>query len=580
MTGLALVPSPAEYLDTARGSVAAPPPRGGLLELLAALRELHDCEADVADALRLVVDKARELLGSDVSWGGTVRDGWLTMSHVSGTRTDAIISLPSSPLALSISGAALRRQHTLIVNDYPHYHGPSTPEIRRAFLGEGIVSLMVAPMFRGDRLVGFVNVGNRRATEFSEVHSSLLSTLAAQASVAMLNASLRAELRARNELLAESLSIHRSLTSSALRRGGPEAVIGELEAILDRSVTLTTGAEGPPPRNGSVEPVPVVAGDDTLGWLSVDGEALSALQVHAVHHAASAMALELLDQRAIRDAEWRLRAEVLEHLVQGDGTEHPGVTQRAIRLGHDATLAVCLIAIEGVQDSERRRVRQAVRDILLEDVEQDGPARLATHHGLRTVIAVAPAQAAALAGDLEARLAARDLKVAIGISCPTTELGAARDEALACLALAMRSTSKRIVDADRMGPLRFMLDIADWGDAIEHVRARLRPLAANPRSGPTLLSTAQAYVEADGHQQTVAELCGIHLNTLKYRLTRIEAALGYRLRDADRRFDLRLTFELLELLEDMGRDPLSRRTADEPLRARTGSGAGRRTPAG
>jgi sugar diacid utilization regulator/putative methionine-R-sulfoxide reductase with GAF domain len=563
MTALALLPPPAEYLDAARGSGAAPPPRGGLLELLAVLRELHDCEADVADALRLVVEKARELLGSDLSWGGTVHDGWLTMSHVAGTRTDAIISLPSSPLALSISGAALSRQHTLIVNDYPHYDGPSTPQIRQAFLGEGVVSLMVAPMFRGDRLVGFVNVGNRTATEFSEVHSSLLSTLAAQASVAVLNASLRAELRARNELLAESLTIHRTLTSSALRRRGPEAVVDDLQAILNRTITLTPG-EDAPRRSGSAEPVPVVAGEDTLGWLVVDGEALSTLQVHAVHHAASAMALELLDQRAVRDAEWRLRSEVLEHLLKGTAASIPGVAQRAIRLGHDATVAVCLIAIDSVRESERRRVRQGVRDILDQAREHEGPAHLATHIGLGTLIAVPPAQAATLASEMQQRLAARGLMVAIGVSCPTTELGAARDEALACLALAKRSTSIRVVDADQIGPLRFMLDVVDWSDAIEHVRERLHPLASDARSGACLLSTAQAYVEADGHQQTVAERCGIHLNTLKYRLTRIEAALGYSLRDTDRRFDLRLTFELLELLESMGRDPLSRGATDVP----------------
>lgn len=560
MTDLAVIPPSAEYLDATRDSVAAPPPRGGLLELLAVLRQLHDSEADVDGALRLVVEKARELLGTDLSWGGTVRDGWLTMAHTSGTRSGALMSLPSTPLAASLSGAALQRQHTLVVSDYPRYRGATTSQIRRAFLAEGLVSVMVAPMFCGDRLVGFVNVGNRRRTRFGDLHSSLLSTLAAQASVALLNASLRADLRTRNALLDESLSIHRLLTSSALHGRGPVGLLEDLERIVDRKVELVPGAERPSQLDARCDAVPILAGDEVLGWLSVDGTDLSSLQAHAMRHAASALALELLDRRAAQDAERRLRAELLEELIDGASAPRPGTALRAGRLGHDIDVPICVAAIEGLDGRMRDRVPRAVCELLDEDsAASREPARLTYNVGERTIVAI-PATAedgVVAAAGLHRRLGLRGLRVAIGISRPSTDARAARDEAVACLTLALQAAEPVMVDGARIGPLRFMLDAPDWTHAMTDVRRCLGPLlAAEGRHRAPLLETTRAYVEADGHQQLVATRCEIHLNTLKYRLTRIEQLLGYSLRDTDRRFELRLAFALLDLLDTVGLDGL------------------------
>jgi DNA-binding PucR family transcriptional regulator len=208
------------------------------------------------------------------------------------------------------------------------------------------------------------------------------------------------------------------------------------------------------------------------------------------------------------------------------------------------------------------RIHQAVREIIDEDAAAHGvqPA-LSYHRGARTVAALpVRAEEEDAPMRLHEHLRARGWEPAIGVSCESTDLVAARAEAFACLDLALEAGAAVLVDGARLGPLRFMLDAPDCASATRLVHERLGALVvAEGRSRAPLLDTTRVYVEADGHQQIVARRCGIHVNTLKYRLARIEEILGYTVRDADRRFGLRVAFTLLDLLESLRLDPLGRK---------------------
>jgi sugar diacid utilization regulator len=559
-------PPPAEYLDEAGDdAVAAPPPRGGLEELLAVLRRLQTSDADVDGALGLVVDKARTLLQTDLAWGGTLHDGQLRTECTAGAHTRAFVTLKPTPLPMALSGVALQRQHTLIVSDYPRSRHLTTPQIRDAMAREGVISMMAAPLFRGDKLVGYVNVGNRHRTAFGAVHSSLLSTLSAQASIAMLNACLQSELHASNALLAESLATHRELTASALGTLGVDGLLESLGQRVDRRIELVVGADPrPDTQPGLGTRIPVVAGADRLGWLCVHGPPLEPLQVHALHHGAAAMALELLSRRAVDEAQQRMRSELLEEMVHARGQPASGLAERAIRLGHDPSLPIRLAAFSELGDAtDGEHVHHVLRRLLEADAATAGvDAPLSYHRGPHVVVAVPPAPAGRDAPEqLHARLSARGLRLAVGVSRETHDRGAARAEAFACLRLALQAKTPAMVDAARLGPLRFLLDTVDCAPAAASVREELGPLvAAERRSRAPLFETARAYVEADGHDQRgIAARCAIHVNTLKYRLTRIDDALGGSLRDPDRRFALRLAFAVTDMLERLGLDPLERK---------------------
>src|SRR5205807_1994301 len=65
-------------------------------------------------------------------------------------------------------------------------------------------------------------------------------------------------------------------------------------------------------------------------------------------------------------------------------------------------------------------------------------------------------------------------------------------------------------------------------------------------AGTRYLVTLAAYLRDDRHLKPAAAALGIHINTLRYRLARIEKLLGVRLDDVDARFLLELAVRLVE----------------------------------
>jgi len=75
-------------------------------------------------------------------------------------------------------------------------------------------------------------------------------------------------------------------------------------------------------------------------------------------------------------------------------------------------------------------------------------------------------------------------------------------------------------------------------------------LRADSEVGTRYLVTLAAYLRDDRHLKPAAAALGIHINTLRYRLARIEELLGVRLDDVDARFLLELAVRLVEARGD------------------------------
>ncbi|QSE92801.1 helix-turn-helix domain-containing protein [Rhodococcus pseudokoreensis] len=82
------------------------------------------------------------------------------------------------------------------------------------------------------------------------------------------------------------------------------------------------------------------------------------------------------------------------------------------------------------------------------------------------------------------------------------------------------------------------------------VLAQLRPVMDHDAGrAAQLLPTLLAFVLADGHYDRTAEALFIGKTTLKYRLGKMAERFGIDAKNADTRFELRLAFELLALIE-------------------------------
>lgn len=538
--------------------------------------QIQAAESDVDAVFDLIVDKARELLGTDIAWLALVDDGHrVEMAVAKGIHTEAFLRMHVD-VGEGIGGVALRRGRPIVVRDYDTYSSGTPGFVRDAVLAEGVSSVICAPLQRDGQMVGALYVANRQATAFDDSDSSLLAALAAQASVAIVNARLYHELEKQHALLEHSFSIHRELTEAGLRGAGlsgiGEALAGllglpvvvEQQIVLPASVRSEAGvatdgdeaAADPPPIAARA---PIAVGREQLGRLTVLGASeLTAIQRKAVEHGITVLALELVKLRAARDVEWRLQGELLQELLEsGDPVPEP-LALRGRRIGVDVRARHRVLVVEpdggAAEDQAYGALLPAVRTAVAAQSTAARSKPLTVKRGSRVVVAIGEeleASREAIVAAIQAASRSTGSTVSVGSSALRHDFAVALRDATACAALCRRAgAAETMVAYEDLGALRFLLDAPDLEHATSVVHERLGPVLEHDRGARTpLLATLRAYLDADGHQATAAASCYIHVSTLKYRVGRLNDVLGASLADPSLRFDLRLALQLLDLLE-------------------------------
>jgi DNA-binding PucR family transcriptional regulator len=537
-------------------------------------------EIDLTTVLSLVVRKTSQLLQADVAWVALLDEREPTVRVVESWGTiGPCFNQMAVSMGAGLGGVALRENKTIVVENYADYTADTPELVHNTMLGEGVVSVMCAPMLRGATMVGALYAANRRRTRFRPEHVSLLSAVATQVSSAIRHTQMVHELEVRNGLLEHSFRVHRELTAVGLHEAGLGGIAEALSRVVGRNLVVEQevvtpfrqkfGVEERPSPELEALVVPIAAGDRHLGQLILSGTDLSELQILALDHGATVIALELLKQRAARDVEWRLRGELLDEMLEAGGRVSPTLAERAQHLEVDLTRPRRIVAIDAeggrINYGELLAIVRAKAGRHLHGVEK---AVLAVKRGGKVVLAmteVPPETETSILDDIRCAVEARGGRLSAGISRLSLDLAAAQREASACLQLAQGKGSKRIVWSTDLGPLQFVLGAPDVEHTHEMVVEQLGTLFAHDaKCKSPLLPTLRAYLDADGHQPTVAAECFIHVSTLKYRLKKIAELLNKDLSDPEVGFQLRLAFKLLDLLDALGVQPPAR-TANNVL---------------
>lgn len=260
---------------------------------------------------------------------------------------------------------------------------------------QGIGSMLAVPLNSASETLGTLNCYKRFSHHFSKDEESLLTVLAHQAAIAITTARLRAEqssaiarLNSLNETLEEQYElqrqvaeVHDRLTSLALEGGGIDEVGAALAELLGRTViirhrndTLICGSEFSEDdlvevlseeasrqnrsvshsevRNRGLSDIvfssragkfvtavqaPVVIKEDVVAWIWTTGSVaeLAPMNLRAIEHAATVMALELLSAQTAIEAAWRHSGEIVSGVLSGLGKESSSLVAEAATLGHD-----------------------------------------------------------------------------------------------------------------------------------------------------------------------------------------------------------------------------------------------------
>jgi GAF domain-containing protein len=545
---------------------------------------------DVEAVLRTVVDRARELLASDLAYimllneGGTL----LRMRVAAGHQTEAFMQIqrPVRPGVSAYIGKPVSTSDFL--NDRGLDHDGATDDLVRL---EGVRSVLGVPLRTELAALGTLLVANRFVHEFTDTQIALLSSLGEHAALALDNARLyeaavaaaessavaRSEAETHLNRLQRAEEVHHRLTEVLLAGDGVVGVAGTLAQAFGAGVLITdwrhkvladVGSEIKIDREGSVAAAilrrrdvrlaldrcasefetvaigselviaPIAARRELLGyiWATQHREDPDESLPTSIEQAARVVALEMLREREAVETERRLRRDFMYELLS-ERTPEPQVLEprarqvwRSFGLDH-RPLVISVLSRHAVGGSPVERARR----LLVED----RPADFVTVHGSYLVLLTTCLERDRVMEEAEVirELLARngmDASVAIGARC--RGLVETRASVVSAHRVMELLSPQSIMWAEGLEPLTILFDPSQRDRLESFVRRTLAPLEGKD----SLMTTLHAYYEAAGNRALAARAIGVHVNTLRQRLERIESIMGGSVDESTRALPLRL----------------------------------------
>ena len=296
----------------------------------------------------------------------------------------------------------------------------------------------------------------------------------------------------------------------------------------------------------------------TAGYLDVSemGRALVPSDTTVARQAAAALSLlDLADVRAARSAA-RTRDDVVADLLRGSRAG-PDIRRLAGQAGLDLDRPHLLVRLPVAADRSAAACRSPVAAavatgdtappslaepdavvVLLELAPEAGPPeQRAVHHRLRSVL------------DTVAALTGQRRAVVSGTCREPADFPAAlaetRDVDAIAAALGGRAD---VVGVDELTTLRLVVDGGRADVAVRFAERCLGPLRrSDDATGGDLVETLRSYLASGAQVRATAKTLGVHENTVRYRLGRIEHVTGLDMRSLDALLAARLAFQVEDL---------------------------------
>ena len=557
----------------------------------------------------------------------------LATEYIETINSEKPIRLGHGPFGEGPSSRAFRSHKPVVVLDYRD--DPTVGPWAGVATEQGFRSLAAIPLVVSGRAIGTLNNYTREVHDFGQEELLLLQTIANQAALAIETARLREQERAtiarleaaRRSLeeqafmLERSEEIHTQLTRAVLEDAGLTAIAEALARILRGSVVIDDGvslvlataafADVPPVIPDSVlrdrglmerisarlaarKPLeltatdhsafgprtflaPVVIGRDVVGrlWVLKSEHALEALELRALEHGTTVVALELLKQRIASEVEGRLAGELLGDLIGNRPLDPKATRTRAGYLGHDLTLrqAAVVVALDPQEGTPtplepgagRNRQLVTLTGLLVRRMhakalvgEVDGRLVLlvteSTARGGQAVVELADA----IRREVHSYMPHATATAAYGPWCgDIADYSRSYRIARGALELSQRfGRPGRTVSAHSLGVHGLLLSVDRLEELVEFSRATLRPLRAyDDKRSSELLGTLRAYLAHGCRPGETSEALVVHPNTVAYRVRRIESLLELDLSAPEAQLQLQLALVIDDIVGDAESTP-------------------------
>jgi sugar diacid utilization regulator/putative methionine-R-sulfoxide reductase with GAF domain len=554
------------------------------------------------ELLDLIIREATSAMGTDVCslYLLTARGRELKLTATNGLN-ERMVGKVVMPVGEGITGWVAESRKPAIVPDVskePHWKWvPGLDEDR-------FHSMLSVPIESGPRLVGVLNVQSAEKRDFNSGDIDFLRAIAGQVAGIL----ERSELQRRTEVqLAEiqlSHDIHERFTKLSLEGAGIPPILEVVGSLAGgraalyssdgyrvrgagessdgmparihiptplgqagaREVRITSGRPARP-----LDVVPIRAGSDLLGMLavSVDEKTVdSAGRRRALEHGSTVLAVELSKERAAAEVERRLRGDLVEEVLAGglEADEAERVARQAERLGHRLPSKAWVVVLEPDDDeteaSLAARGQQDKLDAALSDLVRSRLPGTLTLVRSASAVFLVPDEVAADLATIE-KLAGQVLSAAAPVMKPGTasvgignmangvaELARSHVEARQALRLTRRAGGRgRVASYRSLGAFRLLLEVQSPEALRRFVNELLGTLLQYAQSRDTpLLETLEALSAARWVRRAAARALKIHINSMTYRVERIQSLTGLQLDDPETRVAISIALRARTML--------------------------------
>jgi sugar diacid utilization regulator/putative methionine-R-sulfoxide reductase with GAF domain len=554
------------------------------------------------ELLELIIREATSAMGTDVCslYLVTSRGRELLLTATNGLN-EKMVGKVVMKVGEGITGWVADTRRPAVVADVskePHWKWvPGLDEDR-------FHSMLSVPIESGPRLVGVLNVQTAYERAFDSGDIDFLLAIAGQVAGILERSELQRAMEVQLAEIQLSHDIHERFTGLSLEGAGIQSILEVIGSLAGGRAALYSAAgyrvrgvgettdgmpsrihvpsplaqagarevrmnAGRPPR--ALDLVPVRAGTDVLGLLAVgvDEKTVdSPGRRRALEHGSTVLALELAKERAAAEVERRLRGDLVEEVLAGglEGDEAERVARQAERLGHRLPQRAWVMVLEPDDDETESALvapgRQDRLDAALSGIVRSRLPDALTLVRSASAVFLVPDE---IATDLTAieKLAALILAGAAPVMKPGSasvgignlansvgELARSHLEARQALRLTRRAGGRgRVASYRSLGAFRLLLEVQSPDALRRFVHELLGTLLSYAQSRDTpLLETLEALSAARWVRRAAARNLGIHINSMSYRLERIQSLTGLQLDDPETRVAISIALRARTML--------------------------------
>ena len=307
---------------------------------------------------------------------------------------------------------------------------------------------------------------------------------------------------------------------------------------------------------------PITVGGMARGYLSLIGAtgALDALDSMVVEQGALVCAVEMSRTKAVREAEKRLKGDLLNALLQ-ENLSPQDAQLWAQNMGLDLSEAhvAMRFAWMGAASPSRRRLETLISGevsrlglkVIVNPMGSEIVCFCQVPRGLHQPdIAIQFAQAVLEQAGREYT----DTRVLCGLGTPSkdiTEWRSSFRQAGQALELSRRFREQKPLFFPDLSVYRLLIQLENSPELIAFQEEMLGALLAS-EGARELIHTLQVYFEHNGNLSQAAEALFVHRNTLIYRMERIANLTGANLDDPEIRLAMQLALHIFRMMEKTG----------------------------